>query len=169
MADAKYRLVEWLRDAHAMEEQSATMLSSLSSRIENYPELKAKIDAHLDETRQQAKLLEERLNQISGGTSTLKDAGAKVLALGQGFSGYFVSDEVVKGALASYTFEHMEIASYRILIATAAKAGDETTRQLCQDILAQEEAMADWLGSHLDQVSRQYLDRDAAEGVTAKH
>jgi ferritin-like metal-binding protein YciE len=152
-----------------MEQQAETMLSTLSGRIENYPDLKAKIDEHLEETRHQARILRERLDQLGGGTSTLKNAGARLLALGQGLSGYVVSDEIVKGTLASYTFEHMEIASYRILVATAAKVGDETTRRLCEDILAQEEAMADWLGRYLDQVTSRYLERDAADAVTAKH
>lgn len=37
MASAQERLMEWLRDAHAMKQQAETMLSSLASRIENYP------------------------------------------------------------------------------------------------------------------------------------
>ena len=41
MATVDERLNEWLRDAHAMEEQAEQMLSATASRIENYPELKA--------------------------------------------------------------------------------------------------------------------------------
>ena len=43
MATAEERLMEWLRDAHAAEEQAETMLSGMTSRIENYPSLKARI------------------------------------------------------------------------------------------------------------------------------
>lgn len=68
-----------------------------------------------------------------------------MLATAQGLSGFFVGDEVLKGALASYTFEHMEIASYRILSATAEEAGDIETQRVCEGILREEEAMAEWL------------------------
>src|SRR5690606_25543771 len=50
---ARDRLVEWLRDAHAAEEQSEQMLSKFAGRIENYPALKEQIHRHIEETRGQ--------------------------------------------------------------------------------------------------------------------
>ena len=41
---------DWLRDAHAMEKQAESMLESMASRIDNYPELRARIEQHLNET-----------------------------------------------------------------------------------------------------------------------
>jgi ferritin-like metal-binding protein YciE len=125
MANPGDHLHEGLTDAHAMEEQAITMLTSQSSRLENYPQLKAQIDKHLQETRDQAAMLERCLERAGGSTSSIKDATAKIVAVGQGLSGVFVNDEVVKGSLASYTFEQMEIASYKILIAAADYAGDQ--------------------------------------------
>ncbi|MDK1389187.1 DUF892 family protein [Sinorhizobium sp. 8-89] len=168
MANATAHLQAWLRDAHAMEEQAITMLTSQSRRLENYPELKSRIDSHLQETRDQAAMLEQCLERLNGGTSTVKDIGGKIIALGQGLSGLFVEDEVVKGSLASYTFEHMEIASYRILIAAAEYAGDQETKRVCEIILQQEVAMAEWLDQHAAQITRRFLERDERD-VTAKH
>lgn len=51
------RLMEWLRDAHAMEEQAETMLSSMAGRIEHYPDIKRRIEQHIEETREQARLI----------------------------------------------------------------------------------------------------------------
>ncbi len=34
---------DWLRDAHAMEKQAKSMLESMASRIDNYPELRAQV------------------------------------------------------------------------------------------------------------------------------
>lgn len=169
MATADERLLQWLRDAHAMEEQAETMLSSQARRIENYPQLKAKLEQHLEETRRQAQRLEQCIERLNGGTSTIKDAAGKMVALGQGLSGLFVGDEVVKGSMASYTFEHMEIASYRILIATAEEAGDMETKRVCEEILREEEAMASWLEENLPSVTRQYLERDRMPDATSKH
>jgi hypothetical protein len=38
MSDSPEWVVQWLRDAHAMEEQAETMLSALLGRLDNYPE-----------------------------------------------------------------------------------------------------------------------------------
>ena len=54
---ARGRLVEWLRDAHAAEEQSEKMLTKFAGRIENYPELKEQIHRHVEETRGEARRL----------------------------------------------------------------------------------------------------------------
>ncbi|NGM88448.1 ferritin-like domain-containing protein [Parapusillimonas sp. SGNA-6] len=169
MNEARENLLAWLRDAHAMEQQAETMLSSTAERLENYPTLRAKLEAHCEETRQQIRLVRGCLERLGDDPSVFKDIAGKTMAVMQGFSGVFAADEVVKAALASYTFEHMEIASYRILIAAADIAGDSETRRVCETILAQEEAMAKWLGEHLAIVTQEFLRRDARPDTTAKH
>lgn len=84
-------------------------------------------------------------------------------------SGLFVSDEVVKASLASYAFEHMEIASYRALIAAASVCGDMETKRICEEILPQEQAMADWLAERLPGTVQKFLMRDDTPDTTAKH
>jgi ferritin-like metal-binding protein YciE len=169
MATAEERLMEWLRDAHAMEEQAITMLTSLAERIENYPEVKAQVEAHLEETRRHEADIRACIERRGGGTSLLKDLTGKVVATGQGLSGMFVSDEIVKGAMASYTFEHMEIASYTVLVSTAEAVGDMETREVCHRILQEELAMAERLQTALPFITRKYLNREETPGRTAKH
>jgi ferritin-like metal-binding protein YciE len=168
MASGKERLMEWLRDAHAMEQQAETMLSSMAGRIENYPEIRTKIQAHLEQTRVQASMIESCIQRRGGDTSTLKDLAGKFVATGQGLSGMFASDEIIKGAMASYTFEHMEVASYRILIAAADHVGDAETSAVCARILREEEEMANWLSEHLPVLTAQYLAREEAPNVEAQ-
>src|SRR5918999_899709 len=156
MASAKERLLEWLRDAHAMEEQAEQMLSTQAKRLENYPELRKRIEHHLQETRSQIQRLRSCIERQGSSKSAMKDMAGKVVAAGQGLSGLFVGDEVVKGSLADYTFEHMEIASYKIIIATAEEVGDSETRRVCQEILGEEEARASWLEQHLPSLTIQY-------------
>src|SRR5690554_763077 len=168
MNDATEHLLDWLRDAHAMEKQAETMLTATAERLENYPELRAKLQAHCEETRQQANLLRQCLERMGEDTSTMKDIMGKTMATAQGFSSVFAPDEVVKAAMASYTFEHMEIASYRCLIAAAELAGDMETKRVCEQILPQEEAMAKWLLEHLAPVTQQFLARDEFDADTAK-
>ncbi|RWK44727.1 MAG: ferritin-like domain-containing protein [Mesorhizobium sp.] len=168
MTDSQERLTQWLRDAHAMEEQAETMLSGQIRRLENYPELRDRMRMHLDETRQQAQRLEQCLDRMGEGSSTLKDAGGKIVAMGQNISGMFAGDEVMKGSLASYTFEHMEIASYKMLIAAAGEVGDAEAQRVCEQNLREEEAMADWLESNLGTVTTEFLRRDERDADSAK-
>jgi len=168
MTRAEENLMDWLRDAHAMEEQAEKMLDATSQRLEHYPELRARIEQHLEETRQQAKLIRGCLERRGADTSSAKDVIGRMTAMAQGLSGMFVSDEVVKASLASYAFEHMEIASYRVLIAAAEAVGDLETKRVCEQILVQEEAMAQWLADHLHGTVVKFLARDETSGVEAK-
>jgi ferritin-like metal-binding protein YciE len=168
VATAEQRLAEWLRDAHAAEQHASTMLSGMARRIENYPELKHRIEQHVDETNRQAERVRKCLERRGETTSTIKDAGGMMMGMGQAMSGLFVGDEVMKGSIASSAFEAMEIASYKILISTAEEVGDEETARVCREILSEEQAMADWLDRHLPSLTHQYLSREEA-GVTAKH
>lgn len=164
---AEDRLLQWLRDAHAMEMQAETMLQAQAQRIEHYPELKARIERHIEETRNQAELIKGCIERRGGSPSTGKDLGGKSLAMMQGLSGVVMGDEIVKGAMAGYTFEHFEISAYRALIAAANVAGDAETERVCRQVLQQEEEMAAWLAEQLPNVTAQFLRREEAE-VSAK-
>jgi len=168
MTEARHHLVDWLRDAHAMEQQAEQMLKGQAARIEHYPELKARIEQHIEETRGQQALLETCLKRLDASPSLIKDTMGKVAAFGQAVGGMMASDEIVKGAMAGYVFEQMEIASYTALIAAADAVGDTETSQACEQILEEEQAMADWLQDHLPEVVQAFLVRSETPGATAK-
>lgn len=168
MTDPREWLVQWLRDAHAMEEQAETMLSGQLARLEHYPDLSTRIQMHLEETRDQQARLKECLDKIGEGTSTLKDAGAKLVATAQSISGFFAGDEVMKGSLANYTFEHMEIASYTMLITAATRCGEAEIAKICEQNLLEERAMAEWLENNLPGTVDLFLSRSARMSEAAK-
>jgi ferritin-like metal-binding protein YciE len=151
-----------------MEEQAKTMLSGQLSRLENYPELSQRIQQHLDETKMQASRLQTCLDPIGEDTSTLKDTAATLMATAQSVSGVFAGDEVMKGSLASYTFEHMEIASYTILIAAANAAGEDEVARICEQNLQEEVDMAEWLMDNLEPTTAMFLARAETDSDDAK-
>jgi ferritin-like metal-binding protein YciE len=112
-------------------------------------------------------MLERCIERHGTMSSPLKDSAAAFIGNMQALGGAFMGDEVVKGAIASYTFEHLEIAAYRSLIGAAEELGDGETARVCSEILRQEEAMAGWLERHLPEITRQYLRRQGA-GEPAK-
>lgn len=74
---------DWLRDAHAMEKQAESMLESMASRIENYPELRSRIEQHISETKNQLSQLESILDRNNISRSVIKDSMSKMAAFGQ--------------------------------------------------------------------------------------
>jgi len=165
---AREHFMDWLRDAHAMEEQAETMLKAMEGRLEHYPELRTRIAQHIQETQHQAERLRHCIQDAGGDTSLLKDMTGKFMAAMQGFTGIMASDEVVKGGMFSYAFEHMEIAAYRNLISAARVLGEPRIAQVCEEILAEEVAMAKWLEEHMAGVVSQFLLRADADPSTAK-
>lgn len=168
MATHQENMLDWLRDAHAMEQQAEKMLMAQSERLEHYPELKQRIDQHIQETKGQQQLLDGCLARLGASSSTLKDMTGKLMAFGQAVGGSLMSDEVIKGAMAGYVFENLEIATYTVLIAAAKAAGDKQTQEACEQILPQEEAMAKWIKDHLPQLTEAFLARSADPDLEAK-
>jgi ferritin-like metal-binding protein YciE len=68
-------------------------------------------------------------------------------------------ERLVKQRLEGYAFEHLEIASYRMLRQVAERAGDEDTVLVADRILAQERAAAEKLSGLLERVA----DHDLAQ------
>lgn len=159
--------LEWLRDAHAAEKQALTMLNAQAERIENYPELRTRIEQHIHETERQIEALDRLLARHDSNASTIKDITGRAMAFAQNMSGMMATDEVVKGALFSFAFEKMEIASYTILITTAERLGDQEAVTVLTGILEEEKAMAKWLHDNLPALTNDYLSRMDL-GVDAK-
>ena len=158
----------WVKDAHAMEKQAESMLEKQAARLEHYPDLKARIQQHIEETSQQQALVQSVIDRYDTSHSVLKDTMGKLTAFGQAMGGMMADDEVVKGAISSYVFENLEIASYTSLIAAAEMVGDTEGARIFAQIREQEVAMADWALNHLPDVTEQFLTRSAAPGVEAK-
>jgi len=70
-------------------------------------------------------------------------------------------DEIVKNFLSDYAAEQFEIACYRSLVAAAEELGQPEIARTCEDILAEEQAMAQWLAEHIPEVTRMMLQQEA--------
>jgi len=162
------RLLMWLKDAYAMEQEAETMLKAMAGRLKHYPELRGRIEAHVGETQQQSSRLKGCIEQLDGSVPVARGMLADAMAAMHAAGNSMMSDEVAKGIGISYAFEHMEIASYRALVIAARAAGREDIATVCSQILEEEEAMAKWLLGHHESVIAAFLARETTEGVTAK-
>lgn len=163
MSDSRHENIrDWLRDAHAMEEQGEMLFSGQGERLDGYPELQAQLKAEISTFKENQRLIATRIEQLGSSTSIIKDAAGKIMASAQNLSGIVVSDEPVKGILALHTFAQLAIGSYKILVAAAEAAQDEATKQISQTILDQAEARAKWLNIELEAVTKHFLVTKAA-------
>lgn len=153
-------LIDWLRDAHAMEQQAATVMQTHADRIQHYPEFKRLLEVNAEESRLQSDRLRLCIESLGGSTSIIKDVTGKLIGLAQTISGYFAEDEVVKGVLALYTFKHYEIGSYRILLSTAHMLNETEIATLVGEHLDRELELSDQLEEHLGEVASIYLARE---------
>lgn len=160
--------IDWVRDAHAMEKQAESMLEKMAARLEHYPDLKARIEQHIDETREQQQLVQSVIDRYDTSRSVIKDAAGKLSAFGQAVGGMMTEDEVVKGAISGNVFENFEIANYTALIAAAEQLNDSESVSIFTRIREQEQAMADWTANHLGDVTKQFFIRSSTPGVEAK-
>lgn len=161
--DARETWMDWLRDAHAMEAQAETMLNAQIGRLENYPALRMRLEQHLRETEAQRQALERLFGTLGESASAVKAGMGKLMALGQGLAGVFAPDEVMKGVLASYAFEQLEVGTYTMLIAGAEELGIDEAVAVLEPILGQEQAMALWLEENMPTLTRSFLARSEAE------
>jgi ferritin-like metal-binding protein YciE len=165
--DENRHLIDWLRDAHGMEQQAQEVLKRQASRLKNYPDLQQRVERHVHETERQAERIEKCLERYGESVSVLKDAMGKVSGNFGAIMNAAAEDEVLKNVIADYAFEHFEIASYRSLIGAAEILGDMETADVCRQNLQEEEAMAKWVEEHIDSLTKAFLEREAAD-VTAK-
>lgn len=160
MTEYKSTLIDWLKDAHAMEQTSVKLLSKQADRLKNYPNMEQKVREHAEESRSHAQRIEQCIKSLGDDSSTVKDTMGSMTASMGAIGNASASDEVVKNALGDYAFEQFEIASYRSLILAAEQAGEDQIASVCRDILKQEERMAEWVHHNLASVTQEYLQRE---------
>jgi ferritin-like metal-binding protein YciE len=160
--------VSGLVNAHALEQQAAQILQRQLERLENYPEMEARIREHIAESHTQQRRVADLLQDLGTSNSSMKDFGLGLLGNLAAMAHVPASDEVVKNTFANYAFEHYEIATYRTLIAMARAAGADAHIPVLQTCLEEEQAMAEWISDHLEDTGLTYLRRETAGEVASR-
>lgn len=145
-------MVAWLRDAYAMEKALVPVLENHAKDAERHPEIRTRLEQHAVETRRHADLVEQCLRQLGEEPSSFKNTISKVLGTIQSVATGAFKDDEVKNALQDFATENFEIACYRALIEGAQALQRPEIAQVCQQILKEEEAMAEFLEQQLPTV-----------------
>jgi len=153
-----------LRNAHAMEIQARELMERQSARLGDYPDVQARVKAHLEETNGQIRRLDQCLEACGESASTLKDTAQSVMANVMAMTHAMAGDEILKNTFANNAFEHFEIAAYKSLLALCSEAGVEGARAPLEMSLREEEQMAAWIDANIGAVTKAYVlhERQAA-------
>ena len=165
MADTslQQKLVDYIEDAHAMEQNVLQMLDSMIATTTD-DEIVQALEHHKMETERHEQLLRHRLQALGREPSVRKQVQTIGAALAKGLADQVRGDKAGKNARDGFITEHMEIASYELLERLAQRAGDEETAEIARKNRADEEAMAQKIASNWDK----FLDLTLAEeGITA--
>ncbi len=151
MSKSDQKVVQYLGEAHA---SGVGLVSELRSQIAITPRgsYRDGLEKHLDETREHAGRIQQRLGELDGArnplqalirfTETLVSQG---LALSKApfdlLRGSGGEEKVLKNAKDACASEALQIATYTALERLATRVGDERTAQLARSIRTDEERM----------------------------
>ena len=152
------KLVDYVEDAHAMEQNVLEMLDSMIATTRD-DDIVRELEHHKMETERHEQLLRERLEAFGRDTSLRKETQSILGALMKGAVDQVRGDKAGKNARDGFVTEHMEIAAYELLERLAQRAGDEETAEIARRNRADEEAMAQKIAANWDK----FLDLTLAE------
>jgi ferritin-like metal-binding protein YciE len=161
------QLVKYLADAHSIEEQALQQLRAAPDAACD-SELAEIFRQHLAETEGHEQAIRERLEAHGERSSTLKDLLMRVG--GAGFLLFARAQPDTPGKLVAhaYSYEHLELASYELLIRVAERAADRETVEVAQRIRDEERAMSDRLAACFDRAVEASLAEKAPDDLGAQ-
>jgi ferritin-like metal-binding protein YciE len=151
MTQLEEKLVEYIDDAYAMEQNVLRMLDGMIGTTKD-PQMKRSLERHRKQTEQQAERLKERLEAHGSSPSAVKTAGGMMAALMKSVVDVARDDNAGRNARDGFATEHMEIASYQLLERVARKAGDTETAAVARQNREEEEAMARSISSKWNKI-----------------
>lgn len=158
LSPAEERLLAWLNDAYALERAQIPILENHADDAKSQPHVRAKDLEHLERTKQHVKMVGRCIRLLGRKPSKMKTAIGRISGAVNSLSTEPFDDEVVRNFLADFASENLEIASYNAIIVAARDAGHYEIASICEEILADEEEMVEWLGANLPRAVRDTLE-----------
>lgn len=150
-------LIDWLRDAYAMEKAQEAALHKLTVHPHTHLALRQQAALHGNVKRQHAAAIAHCLKRLGSATSSLRTVLAQGMDLTRSAGQSFARDERIKDVLTVFVTEHFEISCHTILRTGAERLGHTDIVRTCDRILAEEKRMVEWLEGHLPQIIASYL------------
>ena len=142
-------LIKHIDEAHAMEQNVLRMLDGMISTTDD-PDILRELEHHRIETEGHSEKMRLRLTAHGASPSMVRQAGGILGALAKVPLDMVRGEKAGRNARDGFATEHMEIASYELLKRVAERAGDTETAAACDEIIAEERAMAETIAANWD-------------------
>jgi ferritin-like metal-binding protein YciE len=160
MADLTKRdekLVQYLKEAYGKERELETALEAHIGMTKRRA-YKKRLQQHLKETRNHARIVERRIKKLGGDGGGLGELAGRAIATAKGpfhaLRGTSDEEQQLKNAKSEYSEEAEEIATYNAIEALAEALGDSETAKLARQIRREEERMASFLEKQIPVLTR---------------
>jgi ferritin-like metal-binding protein YciE len=160
MADLNARdakLIQYLNEAYGKEKELETALQAHIAMTTRAP-YKKRLQQHLRETKNHARLVERRIKKLGGGPQRLQEITGRALATAKGplhaIRGTSEEEKLLKNAKTEYSEEAEEIATYTAIEALADSVGDRETAKVARQIRREEERMSSFLATQIPILTR---------------
>lgn len=161
------QLDKYLTDVHSIEEQALVQMRR-APQLAGDAEIASAFEEHRHETEDHENLVRERLEARGTSSSTLKDLAGKLTGAGFALFAQFQPDTPGKLVAHAYSYEHMELAAYDLLVRVAEKAGDGETAAVGTRVGEQERAMGERLAGLFERAVEASLRDKGAEDLQAE-
>ena len=156
------QLVKRIDEAVAMEQSVLRLLDGMISTTDD-EEIAGALRQHKLETQTHVDRMQKRLAAHGASPSLVKEAGGVLGTLMKSVLDLARPEKAGRNARDGYATEHMEIASYELLVRIAERAGDEETAAAAREIIGEEQAMAKKIEANWDRFAELSL---REQGIT---
>jgi ferritin-like metal-binding protein YciE len=151
------KLVQYLGEAYGKEKELEAALQS-HIQMTDRPAYRKRLQQHLGETKNHARLVERRISRLGGGGHFLQNLSARGIAMAKSpmhaLRGKSDEEKLLKNAKTEYSQEAEEIATYTAIETLADTVGDRETERMARDIRRDEERMAGFLARQIPVLTR---------------
>jgi ferritin-like metal-binding protein YciE len=145
----KEHLIQHLQDMYALEYQAAKQIERAVQIGKRY-EVADAYEEHLEQTREQQRQLEERLEARDCPVKAIEHLTMRSEPLGLRLLADIAPESPAKLAMHMYALGQLEVAAYELLKRIAEQAGDDETVELAEKILKEERDAAERVAKTFD-------------------
>lgn len=153
-------LIDRLSDIYALGKTLETALKKLSDNPSHCLVMRKQAAQHSGETRRHAEAIATFLKQLGTDPAALlknMKAPGTGMELMKSTGTAFVRDERIKDVLTVLVTEHFEIAYHTMLRTRASELGLQEVVRICDQIVAEEKRMVNWLQLNMPPIFAAYL------------
>jgi ferritin-like metal-binding protein YciE len=127
MADVQHISRELLandaRTLHGVQKNAKAMMKRVIDRLDDYPEAKQRLVAHLKDKDNEMRRLEQILYDMGESASPVKDATMSMMGSMTGAMTAGLEDDIIQTSMVTFGLASYEICAYEGMISLAEKAG----------------------------------------------